>query len=87
MVKLANDLIPTIIVIVVVVLLASFIVYNSNRCQREIIETVKQAVKDREEAESKQINQTLEVIKAGMTEEQWQRANEALNSLKHNSTP
>ena len=34
-----------------------------------------------------QHDQTLEVIRAGMTEEEWQRAIQSLNSLKHNSTP
>lgn len=46
--RLANNLLPTIIVLIVVVLLAVVVVYNSNRNQREVIDAVRQDVKDRE---------------------------------------
>jgi CHASE3 domain sensor protein len=49
--KLANNLLPAILIIVAVVLLAFWIVCDSNRNQRSVIEAVKQAVKDREAAE------------------------------------
>lgn len=42
------------------------------------------------QAKDAEHDQTLEAIKAGMTEEQWQKATEtlkSLNSLKHSSTP
>jgi uncharacterized protein YacL len=78
MVKLANDFFPTLIVIVVVVLLASFIVYNSNRNQREIIETVKQAVRDREAKDAAARMEAL--LKSQMQEpENWNKANNLLN--------
>jgi Sec-independent protein translocase protein TatA len=81
--KRASDLVPTLIVILVVVLLATWIVRESAKNNKEVIEAVKQAQAERQ----KQVNETLEIIKAGMTEEEWQRANQSLNSLNHNSTP
>jgi hypothetical protein len=39
------------------------------------------------QAKDAEHDETLSVIRAGMTEEQWQRATQTLNSLKHNSTP
>lgn len=39
------------------------------------------------QAKDAEHDQTLEVIKAGMTEEEWKRAIQSLNSHKHNSTP
>lgn len=74
--KLVSDLIPTIIVIIVATLLASLIVYNSNRNQREVIETVRQAIKERNEAASR----IESLIKSQMQDpENWNKASNLLN--------
>lgn len=44
-------------------------------------------IENKQAEDSKRINETQLLIKAGMTEEQWQKATQSLNSLKHNSTP
>lgn len=43
-----NDWLPTMIIVIVVVLLASAIIYNSDRNQREVIETVRQTMRERD---------------------------------------
>jgi len=73
--KFINDFWSTLIVVVVVVLLASFIVYNSNKNQREIIDAVKQSQQARQAA----INETLEKIRQQMKDDQkWQNAVQSL---------
>ncbi len=73
MVKIANELMPTLLVILVVVLLAIAIIYNSNRNQREVIETVRQSVRARDaKVES--------MIKSQMRDpENWNTANQLMN--------
>lgn len=68
-----NDLLTTTIVIVAMALIGAFIILNSNRNQREIIEAVKQAHAAR--------NATLEQIKQQMGDnEKWLKAQESLNN-------
>lgn len=78
MVKLANDLMPTLLVILVVILLAIAIIYNSNRNQREVIETVKQSVRAREAANATRIES---MIKSKMKDpDQWETANDLMKA-------
>lgn len=49
MVKLANDLLPTIIVAIVVLLIAAFVICNARQDQHEIIEKVKQAQQEQQQ--------------------------------------
>jgi uncharacterized membrane protein YvbJ len=75
MVKIANELMPTLLVILIVVLLAIAIIYNSNRNQREVIETVKQSVRARDAA------RVESMIKSKMKDpDQWQKANDLMKA-------
>jgi competence protein ComGC len=65
--KTANDLVPTIIVLLIMTLLAVWIVAESNKRQQEIIDTVRQAQIERQ-------NATLEAIRKRMgNDELWQQ--------------
>lgn len=78
MVKIANELMPTLLVILVVVLLAIAIIYNSNRNQREVIETVKQSVRAREAANAARVES---MIKSKMQDpDQWPKANDLMKA-------
>lgn len=46
--RLTNDWCATVIIVIVVVLLAAAIIYNSDRNQREVIETVRQSIRNRD---------------------------------------
>lgn len=75
MVKVTNDLMPTLLIILVVVLLAIAIIYNSDRNQREVIETVKQSIRNREAA------RVESMIKSKMKDpEQWETANDLMKA-------
>ena len=74
MVKIANELMPTLLVILIVVLLAIAIIYNSNRNQREVIETVKQSVRARDAA------RVESMIKSQMQDPgNWNKASDLIN--------
>lgn len=80
MVKLANDLMPTLIVLVAVILLAIAIIYNSNRNQQEILEQVRQAVQARKESASDAAARIESLIKSRMQDpENWDKADQLLN--------
>lgn len=80
MVKLANDLMPTLIVLVAVILLAIAIIYNSNRNQQEILEQVRQAVQARKESASDAAARIESLIKSQMQDpENWDKADQLLN--------
>lgn len=51
--RLINDLCATVILVIVVVLLAIVIVFAFDRNQREVVETVRQGVRDREEHDAR----------------------------------
>lgn len=77
--RITTDLLPTIIVLIVVVLLAVVIVYNSNRNQREIIETVREAVRARKESEA--AARMDAAIKSRLKEpENWQKATDLMKA-------
>jgi sensor domain CHASE-containing protein len=68
--KTVSDFVPTLIVIVVVVLLATWVVRESAKSQAE---------------RRRQTNATLEAIRKQIgNEELWQKANQSLNSPKDN---
>lgn len=46
--RLTNDWCATVIIVIVVVLLAVAIIYNSDRNQREVIESVRQSIRNRD---------------------------------------
>ena len=76
MIKRINDFWPTVVVVLVVVLLASWIIYNSNENQKEIIRTVREAQSEKERRNA----ETLEEIRKRMgDEEAWQKASESIN--------
>ena len=78
MVKIANELMPTLLVILIVVLLAIAIIHNSNRNQREVIETVKQSVHAREAANAARVES---MIKSRMKDpDQWETANDLMKA-------
>jgi type II secretory pathway pseudopilin PulG len=68
--KYINDFWPTLVVVLVMILLASVIIWNSNRNQQKVIDTVKQAQQERE----RQVNATLEAIRKQLKDDDaWQR--------------
>ena len=71
-IKRINDFWPTVVVVLVVVLLASWIIYNSNENQKEIIRTVREAQSAREQ-------QTLDAIRERLgDDEAWKRLKSSL---------
>jgi MFS superfamily sulfate permease-like transporter len=75
MIKRINDFWPTVVVVLVVVLLASWIIYNSNENQKEIIRTVREA----QQAKERQSAETLDAIRERIgDEEAWQRLKSSL---------
>lgn len=73
MLKLANDFIPTAIIVLVMLLLAFWLIQNSNENQREIIQEVKQAQSERAKTLDKVIQEYMK------DPEQWQRTKKNLN--------
>lgn len=75
--KTANDLVPTVIVLLIMTLLALWIVAESNKRQQEIIDTVKQAHQERQsrlEAAMEQIRKQLG------DDEEWQKAEKSIRN-------
>jgi hypothetical protein len=75
--KLASDFVPTVIVVVVLVLLAFWIVHESDKNNKEVIEAVRQAQAERQ----RQANATLEAIRERMGNEKlWQEVEPKINN-------
>lgn len=58
--KLASDFVPTVVVIVVFVLLAFWIVHESDKNNKEVIEAVRQAQVERRKSLEQAIQQGME---------------------------
>lgn len=76
--KLASDFVPTVIVVVVLVLLAFWIVHESDKNNKEVIDAVKQAQAERQKA----LSNLERIIKQNMEHsEKWPQLKNQMKAL------